>query len=86
MAAACDHFIGLDPVEPSSTVCNQCVELGDRWVHLRACLICGAVGCCDASKNRHARAHWEQAGHPLIQSIEPGETWKYCFPDGVVTL
>jgi hypothetical protein len=43
------------------------------------------VGCCDASKNRHARAHWQEDGHPVIQSIEPGETWKYCYPDGVVT-
>ncbi|HEU4915758.1 MAG TPA: UBP-type zinc finger domain-containing protein [Acidimicrobiia bacterium] len=84
MNAPCEHFVGLVPAEPTATVCEQCVELGDRWVHLRACLTCGAVGCCDASKNRHARKHWENIGHPLIRSIEPGETWKFCFEDLVV--
>jgi CPA2 family monovalent cation:H+ antiporter-2 len=72
------------PVEPTASVCEQCVELGDRWVHLRACLACGTVGCCDASKNRHARKHWEREHHPVIRSIEPGETWKFCFEDLVV--
>jgi CPA2 family monovalent cation:H+ antiporter-2 len=72
------------PVEPTASVCEQCVEQGDRWVHLRACLTCGAVGCCDASKNRHARKHWEGTHHPVIRSIEPGESWKFCFEDLVV--
>jgi uncharacterized UBP type Zn finger protein len=71
-------------MEPTAPVCEQCVAQGDRWVHLRACLVCGAVGCCDASKNRHARRHWETVHHPVIQSIEPGETWKFCFEDLVV--
>ncbi len=79
---ACEHFQELtDVVEVSSTVCDQCVAIGSSWVHLRSCLICGQVGCCDNSPNRHARGHWEEAGHPLIRSIEPGETWRYCFPD-----
>jgi uncharacterized UBP type Zn finger protein len=85
MNVACEHFRGLVPAEPASGVCDRCVAMGDRWVHLRSCLVCGMVGCCDASKNRHARAHWEHDGHPVIRSIEPGETWKYCFADGVVT-
>lgn len=80
----CEHFAGLVPVEPTGVDCAQCVALGDSWVHLRACLACGTVGCCDASKNRHARRHWEQEGHPVIRSLEPGESWKYCFADGVV--
>jgi CPA2 family monovalent cation:H+ antiporter-2 len=67
--------------EPDSDVCESCVALGDTWVHLRSCLVCGAVGCCDNSKNRHARRHWEEHTHPVIQSLEPGETWKFCFPD-----
>lgn len=78
----CDHFVQLTTVaEPNSDVCDQCVALGDTWVHLRACLECGMVGCCDNSKNRHARRHWEADGHPLVRSIEPGETWRYCFAD-----
>jgi CPA2 family monovalent cation:H+ antiporter-2 len=78
----CHHFEQLAaPVDPASDVCGQCVAMGSTWVHLRACLECGAVGCCDNSVNRHARKHWEENGHPLIRSIEPGETWRYCFPD-----
>jgi uncharacterized UBP type Zn finger protein len=78
----CNHFDTLtEPVDPATDVCARCVEQGDTWVHLRACLYCGAVGCCDNSVNRHARKHWEESGHPLIRSIEPGESWRYCFPD-----
>lgn len=78
----CDHFGQLTATaEPASNVCDRCVAMGDTWVHLRSCLECGMVGCCDNSKNRHARAHWEEVGHPLIRSIERGETWQYCFPD-----
>lgn len=85
MNAPCEHFVDLVELEPEGTVCAQCVEMGDRWVHLRGCLICGLVACCDASKNRHARQHWGESGHPVIRSMEPGEDWKYCFQDGVVT-
>ena len=78
----CAHLEDLTDVpEPTSDVCDRCVEMGDTWVHLRACLDCGLVGCCDNSKNRHARAHFEADGHPIIQSIEPGESWRYCFID-----
>lgn len=84
-SSTCQHFNDLEEAaSPSSDVCDQCVALGDRWVHLRSCLICGTVGCCDNSKNRHARKHWENDEHPLIRSIEPGETWRYCFPDSVL--
>lgn len=78
----CHHFEQLTTAaKPGSDVCDQCVAAGDTWVHLRSCLDCGAVGCCDNSQNRHARRHWEDRGHPLIRSIEPGETWRYCFED-----
>lgn len=78
----CEHFNSLTtPATPASEVCDRCVEMGDTWVHLRSCLICGNVGCCDNSKNRHARRHWETDHHALIRSIEPGETWQFCFPD-----
>lgn len=81
-APTCAHFENLETVvDPDGKVCQTCVDMGDTWVHLRACLVCGKVGCCDNSKNRHARKHWEEHDHPLIQSIEPGETWRYCFPD-----
>lgn len=85
--ATCEHFENLRKVaQPRSGVCDRCVALGDAWVHLRSCLQCGEVGCCDISVNRHARRHWEEHQHPLIRSIEPGETWRYCFPDQVVTV
>ncbi len=55
--------------------------MGDRWVHLRMCLICGNVGCCDSSKNKHATKHFNAVGHPLMRSIEPGESWVWCYVD-----
>ncbi len=80
----CEHFESIETIAaPIGSVCKQCIELGDTWVHLRSCLGCGQVGCCDNSKNTHARKHWENDGHPLIQSREPGESWQYCFPDDV---
>lgn len=81
----CHHFDELtSPAQPTSEICGQCVAKGDTWVHLRACLQCGSVGCCDQSKNRHARMHFEAHQHPLIKSIEPNESWRYCFADQVV--
>ncbi len=59
--------------------CPACIEMGDTWVHLRFCLNCGAVGCCDDSKNHHAREHAAAGGHPVIRSKEPGEFWAYCY-------
>lgn len=79
---SCAHFDNLTEVaEPISRVCDPCVVIGDRWVHLRSCLLCGKVGCCDQSKNRHARKHWESDHHPLIRTVEPLEFWRYCFED-----
>ena len=79
----CTH---LDEIRFTSTdkhVCEECVKTGDRWVHLRLCLECGHVGCCDSSKNKHATKHFHRTKHPLIRSIEPEEAWVWCFVDDV---
>ena len=69
------------PVVPSAAGCEDCLREGTRWVHLRVCLTCGHVGCCDSSPRRHARAHFLDTGHPIIRTVEPGEDWAYCFVD-----
>jgi uncharacterized UBP type Zn finger protein len=80
----CTHLGEIRDVEPLTPgLCQECVERGDTWVHLRVCMTCGHVGCCDDSKNRHARRHSHETGHPIIQSYQPGETWRYCFVDRV---
>jgi hypothetical protein len=61
--------------------CEECLRLGSEWVHLRLCLTCGHVGCCDSSPMRHARAHALEIGHPIVQSFEPGESWRWCYFD-----
>ncbi len=81
---ACSHTNTIHDVRPSSPGCQKCIEMGDRWLHLRMCLECGHVGCCDDSKNKHATKHFKGTQHPIIASREPGETWKYCYVDEVV--
>jgi uncharacterized UBP type Zn finger protein len=81
MPAVCAHLKQIHPVAPSSRGCAECLELGDDWLHLRICLYCGHVGCCDSSKNKHATKHFHATGHAIIRSFEPGETWGYCYPD-----
>lgn len=79
---SCEHVDGLGDVTPGSPdSCLQCVRMGDSWVNLRICLICGQVGCCDNSKNKHATAHFRETAHPVIQSYQPGEGWRYCYAD-----
>jgi Zn-finger in ubiquitin-hydrolases and other protein len=77
----CEHVAATHAVLPSADGCEDCLRDGSRWVHLRLCMECGHVGCCDSSPNRHARRHWEATGHCVIRSAEPGETWGYCFAD-----
>jgi uncharacterized UBP type Zn finger protein len=77
----CQHVSQVQDVKPSSQGCEKCLELGDTWVHLRMCMICGHVGCCDNSKNRHATRHYHETEHPIIRSFEPGESWMWCYPD-----
>ena len=66
--------------------CEDCLATGGLWLHLRICLACGHVGCCDDSPNRHATAHGHASGHPIIRSLEPGEAWSWCFIDELAML
>ena len=78
----CPHVSSLTPVAPRTPQgCEECLESGSRWVHLRLCLTCGHVGCCDSSPNRHATKHFHHAGHPIVASFEPGERWAWCYAD-----
>jgi len=81
MAASCTHTDQIKVTKPGKHVCEECVKTGDRWVHLRMCLTCGNVGCCDSSKNKHATKHFHGVGHPLMRCIEPGERWVWCYID-----
>ena len=81
MTDQCEHLDTVEDVDPSSEGCEDCLATGGRWVHLRMCQQCGHVGCCDSSPNRHATAHWREAGHPIVRSYEPGENWWWCYPD-----
>jgi hypothetical protein len=79
----CPHIGEVRDVEPAADGCQECLATGSIWVHLRLCMVCGHVGCCDSSPNRHARAHSHAIGHPIVQSFEPGEDWWWCFVDEV---
>jgi uncharacterized UBP type Zn finger protein len=79
----CTHLDQIQDVTPSSEGCEECLRIGSSWVHLRLCLTCGNVGCCDSSPNRHASKHASASAHPIVQSFEPGENWIYCFVDDV---
>jgi uncharacterized UBP type Zn finger protein len=81
MPSECKHLDQIKIRNTKTHVCEECVKMGDRWVHLRLCLTCGHVGCCDSSKNKHATKHFHSAKHPLIRSIEPGESWVWCYVD-----
>lgn len=80
---ACNHLDQIHKVTANVHGCKECLTMGDRWVHLRVCLICGHVGCCDNSKNKHATKHFHATHHPIIQSFEPGETWIWCYIDEI---
>lgn len=79
MAETCSHLAEIRAVTPSAAGCEDCLAIGDTWVHLRLCRICGHVGCCDHSKNKHATKHFHATQHAVIQSFEPGETWGFCY-------
>lgn len=78
---ACAHVEQVRPVTPSANGCEECLRLGDSWVHLRMCLTCGTVECCDNSKNRHATAHFREIAHPIVQSHRPDQDWLWCYLD-----
>ena len=82
---ACVHLALIKDVAPNTPEgCEECLAIGDDWVHLRLCMSCGHVGCCNDSKNKHATKHFIASHHPVIRSLEPGETWMFCYPDDLV--
>lgn len=81
----CEHVEQAhDQQAPARRVCEDCIKTGDSWVHLRQCLTCGHVGCCDSSRNKHATKHFHLTNHAIVRSIEPGETWGWCYVDELV--
>jgi len=88
MSAICTHLYQIRVWEMPESVdgCEDCLRIGAKWLHLRICLTCGHVGCCDDSPNRHASAHAQATAHPLIRSLEPGEDWNWCYVDEVALL
>jgi uncharacterized UBP type Zn finger protein len=84
MAKKCKHLDQIKFTTTDKHVCEECVKIGDSWVHLRMCMVCGKVGCCDSSKNKHATKHFHQSSHPVIRSIEPGEDWIWCYVDEMI--
>ncbi|MDB5225417.1 MAG: hypothetical protein JWL87_369 [Candidatus Adlerbacteria bacterium] len=86
MAETCEHIEKADTSTPARTPegCEECLKMGDTWVHLRLCLTCGHVGCCDNSKNKHATKHFHATQHPVIKSFQPGEDWKWCYIDELI--
>ena len=81
LAAECAHVVQIHEVTPSSNGCEDCLKIGDSWMHLRLCETCGHVGCCDNSPHKHATAHFRLTGHPIMKSFEPGEEWGWCYVD-----
>lgn len=81
----CEHLDALErprasPITPSAAGCEECLRDGGEWVHLRLCMTCGHVGCCDSSPGRHATRHFHERQHPVMKSFEPGEAWAWCYP------
>jgi uncharacterized UBP type Zn finger protein len=85
VTTTCEHLdanTAADPAPGTPDGCAECIALDERvWSHLRLCLQCGHVGCCDSSPRRHATAHFHETGHPVIRSFEPGEKWRWCYID-----
>jgi uncharacterized UBP type Zn finger protein len=80
----CEHLKAIKDPPPRTEGCEECLQLGDPWVHLRVCRTCGHVGCCDSSMNKHATKHFHVTQHPIIRSLEPGEEWTWCYVDRAV--
>jgi uncharacterized UBP type Zn finger protein len=79
----CGHLKNFKLIPAGKYQCDKCIALGDTWVHLRVCQTCGEVNCCDASKNKHATAHFHETAHPTVISAEPGESWAWCYADEI---
>jgi uncharacterized UBP type Zn finger protein len=82
---ACSHLdqIRVTALPPSVAGCEECLRIGSRWVHLRMCMTCGRIACCDSSPNQHASRHAAEASHPIARSAETGEEWSWCYVDEV---
>ena len=84
MAQQCKHLAQVRDVNPKTPDgCEECLASGDEWVHLRLCVECGHVGCCDDSPNRHATKHFHKTKHPVMRSFEPGEDWGFCYVENL---
>ena len=85
---ACTHLDRVRLLEPPAEIagCEECLAIGSGWVHLRMCQTCGKIGCCDSSPNRHASRHAHEADHPIARSVEPGETWSWCYVDELMLV
>lgn len=82
MADRCTHLDQLRDVQPRTPEgCEECLRMGSDWVHLRLCMTCGHVGCCDNSRHKHATRHFHETRHPVVRSFEPGEDWGWCYVD-----
>ena len=81
--AQCEHLSEIQDVRPRTQGCEECLKSGGRWVHLRMCLTCGHIGCCDSSPNKHATKHFHQTSHPIMRSFQPGEDWGWCYVDQI---
>ena len=79
----CAHLDQIAHIELPNEIagCEDCLKTGDRWMHLRMCHVCGYIGCCDSSPNRHTTKHFQTTGHPVVRSAEPGEEWTWCYVD-----
>jgi len=84
MAEICTHLDQIQNVKPKTKGCEECLKIGAQWVHLRLCLSCGHVGCCDTSDGRHATKHFHNTKHPVVRSLEHGENWMWCYVDEVM--
>jgi uncharacterized UBP type Zn finger protein len=84
MSEDCTHLDTIREVTPNTPGCEECLAIGQGWVHLRVCMTCGHVGCCDSSPGTHATKHAHATEHPIVRSLEPGEEWFYCYPDDLL--
>jgi uncharacterized UBP type Zn finger protein len=85
--ATCAHLGAVLDVSPGTPEgCEECLKLGMTWVHLRECLSCGHVGCCDNSQGKHATAHFHETTHPVMRSFQPGEDWGWCYADELMLV
>ena len=84
MKSVCSHLEQIQVSTTDKRGCEECLKSGDSWVHLRLCMDCGHVGCCDSSKNKHATKHFHTTHHPIMRSIEQGENWYWCYLDNIM--